>query len=97
MQHLPEVSGKWQPMGHVWPLLAVAGLGFVVAIAAWISVPVWEERLAKAKFNDVAGDYATVLQSGLNEYLDKIRALVPSTTPRPQSIVMSSRCSPARS
>jgi hypothetical protein len=46
-----------------------------LAAAAWITVSVWEERLAKARFNAVAGDYATVLQSGLNGYLDKIRAL----------------------
>ena len=46
-----------------------------VAISAWLAVSVWEERLAKAKFNDVAGDYATVLQTGLDEYLGKLVAV----------------------
>jgi CHASE1-domain containing sensor protein len=56
-------------------LVAVGLLGLVSPPAAWITVSVWEERLAKARFIAVAGDYATVLQSGLNGYLDKIRAL----------------------
>jgi diguanylate cyclase (GGDEF)-like protein len=75
MPDLSEMMSKRRPMAHAWPLLVVAGLGLAVAIAAWMAVAVWEERLAKAKFNDVAGDYATVLQNGLNAYLDKIRAL----------------------
>jgi hypothetical protein len=36
-------------------------LGVAVGVAAWIAVSIWEERLAKAKFNDVAADYTTVL------------------------------------
>ncbi len=75
MPDLSEMMTKRRPMAHVWPLLIVAGLGVAVAVAAWIAVSVWEERLAKAKFNDVAGDYATVLQHGLDAYLDKILAL----------------------
>jgi len=75
MPDLSDMMSKRRPMAHVWPLLVVGGLGIAVAIAAWIAVSVWEARLAKAKFNDVAGDYATVLQNGLSAYLDKIRAL----------------------
>ena len=75
MPDLSEMMTKRRPMAHVWPLLIVGGLGVAVAVAAWIAVSVWEERLAKAKFNDVAGDYATVLQHGLDAYLDKILAL----------------------
>jgi diguanylate cyclase (GGDEF)-like protein len=75
MPDLSEMMTKRRPMAHVWPLLIVGGLGIVVAVAAWTAVSVWEERLAKAKFNDVAGDYATVLQHGLDAYLDKILAL----------------------
>ena len=75
MHDVPEVISKRQPMTHVWPLLAVGALGVALAVAAWMAVSVWEQRLAKAKFNDVAGDHATVLQNGLDEYLDKIRAL----------------------
>jgi CHASE1-domain containing sensor protein len=42
---------------------------------AWFAVSVWEERLARAKFTDVAGDNAAVLQNGLDEYLSKIVAV----------------------
>ncbi len=59
---------------HYMPLLAVACLGLVSAVFAWVTVSAWEERLYRQDFNNVAGDYATVLQSGLNEYLDKMRA-----------------------
>ena len=52
-----------------------ACFGLVVAISAWFAVSIWEERLARAKFNDVAGDYAEVLQNGLDEYLGKIVAV----------------------
>lgn len=45
---------------------AVALFGVVIAIAAWVAASDWEERLAKTKFNDVAGDCATVLQNGLD-------------------------------
>ena len=40
--------------------------------SAWLVVSVWEERLARAKFTAIAGDYASVLQNGLDEYLAKI-------------------------
>ena len=75
MQDSSATPGKRAPLGQIWPLLAVGLLGLAVAVAAWIALSVWEARLAKAKFNDTAGDYSTVLQNGLNEYLDKIRAL----------------------
>jgi diguanylate cyclase (GGDEF)-like protein len=74
MQDLPE-SSKWPPTRHVWPLLAVASLGLAVAVAAWFAVAGWEERLAKAKFNDIAGDYSTVLQNGVDHYVGEIAAI----------------------
>ena len=75
MPDLPHVRRKWQPIGQLWPILAAACFGLVVAICAWFAVSIWEERLARAKFNDVAGDYAEVLQNGLDEYLGKIVAV----------------------
>jgi diguanylate cyclase (GGDEF)-like protein len=73
MPVLTPVKRRWQPIGHLWPLLGAAGLGIAVAASAWFAVAVWEERLTRAKFNDVAGDYAAILQSGLDGYLDKLR------------------------
>ena len=52
-----------------------AVLGLAVAVSAWFAVSVWEERLARAKFNAVAGDYASILQNGLDDFLGKITAL----------------------
>ena len=62
-------------MAHIWPLIAVGIVGIGLAVAAWTAVSVWERRLLQAKFNDVAGDYATVLQNGLDTHLDKIFAV----------------------
>jgi diguanylate cyclase (GGDEF)-like protein len=47
----------------------------IVAASAWLAVSVWEERLAKTKFTNVAGDYATILQNGLDQYLGKLLAV----------------------
>jgi hypothetical protein len=72
MPDLTEFTRKWRPVRHIWPIVAAACLGLAVAVAAWFAVSVWEERLARAKFNAVAGDYASVLQNGLDQYLNKI-------------------------
>ena len=55
--------------------LAAACLGLAVAVSAWFAVSVWEERLAREKFTAIAGDYASVLQNGLDGLLGKITAL----------------------
>ena len=44
--------------------VAAACLGLAVAVSAWCAVSIWEERLARAKFNAAAGDYASVLEDG---------------------------------
>ncbi len=75
MSDLSEYSRKWRPVGHAWPLVAAGFLGLVVAISAWFAVSIWEQRLARAKFNATAGDYASVLQNGLDDFLDSIYAL----------------------
>jgi len=75
MPDLPDIRRKWQPIGEFWPILATACFGLIVAISAWFAVSMWEDRLAKARFNDVAGDYATVLQNGLDEYVGKLLAV----------------------
>ena len=75
MPDLPHVRRKWQAVGQLWPILAAACFGLVVAICAWFAVSIWEERLSRAKFNDTAQDYAEVLQNGLDDYLSKIIAV----------------------
>ncbi len=75
MPELTPVKRRWMPTGQLWPILGAAGLGVIVAASAWFAVSVWEERLAKTKFTNVAGDYATVLQNGLDQYLGKLLAV----------------------
>lgn len=75
MSDLPHIRRKWQSIGQFWPILAAGCFGLVVAISAWFVVSIWEERLARATFNDVAGDYAEVLQNGLDEYIGKLLAV----------------------
>jgi CHASE1-domain containing sensor protein len=75
MSDLPHIRRKWQPIGQFWPILAAGRFGLVVAISAWFAVSIWEERLARATFNDVAGDYAEILQNGLDEYVGKLLAV----------------------
>jgi CHASE1-domain containing sensor protein len=74
---MPELTPKrrWTPAGHLWPILGAACLGAIVAASAWFAVSVWEDRLAKTKFTNVAGDYGTVLQNGLDQYLGKLLAV----------------------
>jgi hypothetical protein len=72
MPELSEYSRKWRPVSHAWPIVAAACLGLAVAVSAWFAVSIWEERLARAKFTAIAGDYASILQNGLDDYLGKI-------------------------
>jgi diguanylate cyclase (GGDEF)-like protein len=66
---------KWRRRRHLLPILAVACLGLVVAVATWLVASTWEARLAKANFGNLAGDYATVLQSGLDQYLSRMTVM----------------------
>ena len=75
MPDLSEYSRKWRPASHTWPIAAAALLGVAVAVSAWFAVSVWEQRLARAKFNAVAGNYASILQNGLDDFLANITAL----------------------
>ena len=49
---------------HYMPLLAVACLGLVAAVFAWVTVSAWEQRLFRQEFDNIAGDYASLLQNG---------------------------------
>src|SRR5262249_17458821 len=75
MPDLPDLRRKWLSVGPFWPIVAAGCFGLVVAVSAWFAVSIWKERLAKAKFNNVAGDYPAVLQTGLDTYLSKIVAV----------------------
>ncbi len=70
-----EGRKRWDRRRHLLPIFAVASLGVLVAIVAWFVVSVWDTRLAKSNFANVAGDYAVRLQTGLDEYLGKVSVL----------------------
>ncbi|MGZ8415451.1 MAG: CHASE domain-containing protein [Methyloceanibacter sp.] len=70
-----ELSKKWPSVGHAWPIVAAGCLGLAVAVSAWFTVSIWEDRLARAKFTAIAGDYGSALQDGLEDFLGRITAL----------------------
>ena len=75
MPDLSETGRKWQRGRHFLPLFAAGCFGIAVSVSAWLAVSVWEERLAKANFDNIAGNYASVLQNGLDDYLSEIVAV----------------------
>jgi len=75
MTELTPVKRSWPSIRPLWPLIGAGCVGLAIAVAAWFAVSAWEDRLAKTKFTNVAGDYATVLQNGLDQYLGKILAV----------------------
>jgi len=75
MPDLSEVRSDWPRRRHFLPLLAVAVLALLMSVASWLVVSAWEERLANESFSNVAGDYAAVLQNGVDQHLGKIRAV----------------------
>ena len=70
MADLSEGRRRWRSVR-----IGAACLGLAVAVSAWFAVSIWEERLARAKFNAVAGDYASILQNGMDDFLGGIYAL----------------------
>ena len=70
-----DAGMRWPRGRHLLPIFTVAALGLNVAVVAWFAVSSWEERLAKAAFTNIAGDYAEVLQNGLDQYLGKMTVL----------------------
>ena len=75
MLDLTDLKSDWPRRRHYLPMLAVAGLGILISVAAWFAVSAWEQRLSQESFSNVAGDYAAVLQNGLDQHLGKIRAV----------------------
>jgi len=70
-----DAGKKWPRGSHLLPILAVASIGFTVAVAAWVVVSIWEGRLARATFANVAGDYPAVLQNGLDRNLAEMTVM----------------------
>jgi CHASE1-domain containing sensor protein len=74
MTDLPDIRSNWSAGRHFIPIIGTACVGVAVAVAAWFAVSAWEARLARVTFNNIAGDYASVLQNGVDQYLGKLVA-----------------------
>ena len=57
------------------PVFAAALIGSILSVAAWFGVADWEEWQAKQEFTKVASEHAQSLQTGVNEYINKLTAL----------------------
>jgi diguanylate cyclase (GGDEF)-like protein len=60
---------------HVVPCLAAALVGALLSVAAWYAFLLRENRVAELEFNARAGDYRSVLQTGIDDYIDKLDAV----------------------
>ena len=72
---LSEYSRKWRSAGMPGRSSPPPVLGLPSPSRPGSPSSIWEERLARAKFTAIAGDYASVLQNGLDDFLGKITAL----------------------
>jgi diguanylate cyclase (GGDEF)-like protein len=57
------------------PCLAAAVVGTLLTITAWHAFLLHENRVAELEFNARADDYQSVLQTGIDGYIDKLDAL----------------------
>jgi hypothetical protein len=57
------------------PAFAAALIGIALSVFAWNRVSFWEDRQARQEFADVAAHRAQSLQSGVNEYINKLSSL----------------------
>ena len=60
---------------HLLPSLVAAIVGLALSICLWWAVSLREDRLAHLEFSARANNHALLLQSGINDYLDKVAAL----------------------
>jgi diguanylate cyclase (GGDEF)-like protein len=73
-------NGRW--IRHFAPTLAVGIVGVVVSISIWYLMAASENRAFRQEFAGRASNQASILQNGIDEYLDKlysVRALFDSS------------------
>jgi diguanylate cyclase (GGDEF)-like protein/PAS domain S-box-containing protein len=68
-------SRPWWQSRHIVPNIAAAMIGLVLSVAAWAAVSVRGDRLADLELGARANSHALILQSGINEYTDRLAAL----------------------
>jgi diguanylate cyclase (GGDEF)-like protein len=65
----PRWSQQWIPS------LLTAAICIALSVIAAVMVGIWEDKHSKLVFDSIAENHLLVLQSGLNEYLNKLRAV----------------------
>jgi diguanylate cyclase (GGDEF)-like protein len=65
-------AARWRVL---LPCVAAAIAGTLLSVEAWQGSRLREERLAELEFNARSEDYRAVLQTGIDNYIDKIQAL----------------------
>ena len=66
---------NWRQFRHFAPILTVAMVGIVVSAIVWYLTATSEDRLFEREFYGRAGNQAIILQSGINDYWDKLHAV----------------------
>jgi CHASE1-domain containing sensor protein len=72
---MSDISGRSHGFWGYLRISVVAGVGLLLSIAACYFVWQWEDRAAKQEFTAIAESDLLTLQSGLDEYLNKLVAL----------------------
>jgi len=73
---VPRVARAKAARWHVLlPCVAAAIAGTLLSVEAWHGSRLREERLAELEFNARSEDYRSVLQTGIDNYIDKIQSL----------------------
>jgi CHASE1-domain containing sensor protein len=80
---MSDISGRLHELWGDWRISMAAGAGLLLSIAACYFVWHWEDRAAEQEFAAIAESDLLTLQSGLDEYLNKLVALRATFESRP--------------
>src|SRR4051794_9429184 len=72
---LARVRGALGRKGLLRPSLAAAIVGTILSLVTWWGFSVRETRLAELDFSTRADSYRSVLQAGIDDYVDRIQAI----------------------
>jgi diguanylate cyclase (GGDEF)-like protein/PAS domain S-box-containing protein len=76
-------AGNWRAR-PIWPSIVAAIIGLALSIAAWLATYFRENQFAELELETAVANHALVLQSGMDDYLNKVvagRALFESSGP----------------
>jgi diguanylate cyclase (GGDEF)-like protein len=74
-EELFDRSKRWHRARHLLSIATVVILGAAMSIAAWFTVSIKEDHAAELEFSSRANNTFLILQTGLDEYFNRIAAL----------------------